>query len=405
MPIASGARSRHQHLDKVKRVERCADLGVVVKIDIDIPRFALCCTGRARARTFGVAALCPSRNALGPNRERAFVIAAGVELFGAVEPAIDEVRRHIHQKGPFDGVGHHEPDAIFPEQRDEFRYFEAVVADFECMPKLAVRAGAEPGARFELRIVTARQPRRRMRVARQKIEEGCEFARIEPHLRRQLPQDRTKLVLQPEHARREEIRKRRLCVFQLEHMGNEAWPFESEDEIVRCLFLPLAEQLRALKRIKCAVDFDGREGFRRECQFVLLAQIAGIEHAAPARIAPTRYADAHRHKSRKATGKSANNSAQSSCCPSTVSEPSTEGSGLARSIQERAQSKGTATSSTPRRNASTPSGAAIRSIPASKMSGRSLRSVSNRWISASLALPNLQSFRSSPASSIPMRML
>src|SRR6185437_3143301 len=74
-------------------------------------------------------------------------------------------------------------------------------------------------------------------------------------------------------------------------MRDEAWPLDREHEPVRHLIRPRRERVRALQAVERAVDLDRPELARRVCEFLLLPQPLGIEHAAPGRVGPAGQAD------------------------------------------------------------------------------------------------------------------
>src|SRR5579859_5662222 len=137
-------------------------------------------------------------------------------------------------------------------------------------------------------------PRERRGLAgrpRQHVEEAREHLRPESCIGRQLPQDRPELCPQPQHARAEVIRERRLDLAELQHMRDVAAALEREDEILGRLAMPLLEQLRSLQRVKGAVDLDAVEPLRGVSELIPLPQSLRIEHAPPAAVAPARDAD------------------------------------------------------------------------------------------------------------------
>ena len=57
-------------------------------------------------------------------------------------------------------------------------------------------------------------------------EKRLEGRRIEPEVRRELPQHRAELARRPQHAGREEVRHRRVDLAQLLHVRDEARPLD-----------------------------------------------------------------------------------------------------------------------------------------------------------------------------------
>src|SRR5690349_7441844 len=80
-------------------------------------------------------------------------------------------------------------------------------------------------------------------------------------------------------------------------MRDEATALHRENEIVRRGFVPYAVTLRALKRVKGAIDLDRSDLFRRIFKLPLLGQPLREKNAAPRRIGPARNADADHPRS------------------------------------------------------------------------------------------------------------
>lgn len=80
-------------------------------------------------------------------------------------------------------------------------------------------------------------------------------------------------------------------ITQPEDMGHLASALDREDEVVRCLSLPLREMSGALQRMEGTGEFDRRKFRRGELEFGPLSKVRRIESLAPRRIAPARDAD------------------------------------------------------------------------------------------------------------------
>src|SRR5205823_13778313 len=74
----------------------------------------------------------PPRSTLFPTRRSSDLRAVGavIELLGAVQAAVDEVRSEIHQERPVDGVGADQRDVVPAQQLDEGRVAKALVPHF-----------------------------------------------------------------------------------------------------------------------------------------------------------------------------------------------------------------------------------------------------------------------------------
>src|SRR5439155_23401724 len=96
----------------------------------------------------------------------------------------------------------------------------------------------------------------RIRVVWKQLEERLDQRRVKLHVGRQLPKDRTKLLFQCQNPRREEIRQRRLDIFQSAHVRDEPTALDGEDKIVRRLLIPFLVTAGRLQRIERTIDLD-----------------------------------------------------------------------------------------------------------------------------------------------------
>lgn len=175
-----------------------------------------------------------------------------------MESDVDEVCRDVFQQRPsMRRVGHHQPDALAPQQGDECRVHEAGMAHFDGMPQGACRRLDQPGSGAgDAIVVRLCQLERGSGVTGQPADEILETLGVECQLRRQLPKHRPELAPQCQHARGEEVRERRARVAQLLHVGDETRPLHGENEVRRRLVMPLLPCGRPLQRIERAVDLD-----------------------------------------------------------------------------------------------------------------------------------------------------
>src|SRR5258707_12180067 len=161
---------------QAERVERGADLGIVVEIDIDVAPLV----GRSRGGAATVlrrAAGRPEGDSRRPAIERRVVIAADIELPGAVQGQIEEIAGDVLEIGPRDGVGEDEGDVVAPQQRDEARRHEALVADLDGMAQPTLVGSADPRTAGDALVMPPREATGFVRITRQKREE-----RLEPRL-------------------------------------------------------------------------------------------------------------------------------------------------------------------------------------------------------------------------------
>jgi len=86
--------------------------------------------------------------------------------------------------------------------------------------------------------VRARQRRRGLGVVRQQRQETVHALRVETHARRQLPQEGAQLRPQRQDARRQEVRKRRAHIVQVQHVRDVARALDREHEALGCLVVP-----------------------------------------------------------------------------------------------------------------------------------------------------------------------
>ena len=79
---------------------------------------------------------------------------------------------------------------------------------------------------------------------------------VEAQVGRQLPQQRTELAVESEHAGGEEVGQRGGDVVQLLHVGDEPAALDGEDEVLRDGGGPGLEARSSLQGIEAAVDLD-----------------------------------------------------------------------------------------------------------------------------------------------------
>ena len=211
---------------------------------------------------------------------------------------VHEIGRQVLEKRPAAGrVGDDERDALLAQELDEARRHEALVPHLERVAQPPVALDLEVAAAGDAPVVPARELRGVLGRARQGFEKAREAFLVERLRRRQLPQERPELVLEREHARREEIRERRLDALEAQHVCDVARAFDGEHEARRHLGKPARVVLGPLQRVEAAVQLDRREALRGERQLLALRQAGRIKITAPRLIPPARDADecARRH--------------------------------------------------------------------------------------------------------------
>src|SRR4051794_22773509 len=96
-------------------------------------------------------------------------------------------------------------------------------------------------------------------------------------LRRQLPQEGSKLCLQCQDSRSKEIGERRLDVAQALHVGDKAPAFDREDKPIGRRLSPSGKKFGPLQRIERAVDLDRIDMPAGISELVPLAQSLWVE--------------------------------------------------------------------------------------------------------------------------------
>ncbi len=179
-----------------------------------------------------------------------------------------------------------------PQQRNKRRVEKARMANLDGMAQKPLAPGSGPGTALYAMIVARRHIGRGFGVAGQQCQEPIELFGVETEARGKLPQKRPELFFQPQYARGKEIGERRLDIAQLFHMRDKPAALDREDKISGRFGVPAFEEFRPLQRIMRTVDLDRFDVAAGIGQLVLLAQLPGIEAAAPAAIPPAGDADA-----------------------------------------------------------------------------------------------------------------
>ena len=212
-----------------------------------------------------------------------------------MEADVDEVGGEVEEERPLDGVGDDEADVVAAKQADEFGCGEGFVADFDAVADAGAGGGVAQrgdGASREALMMHSGEGGHFAVGAGEEIEEGGEAVGVEAHLRRELPEDGAKFAAEREDTAGEEVGERLLDVAELEHVGDEAWAFDGEEEAGGSFSGPAAEACGALHGVEGAVDFDRGEEGGGVLELAALREFWRIEDAAPVFVAPAGDADA-----------------------------------------------------------------------------------------------------------------
>src|SRR5690606_16083776 len=128
------------------------------------------------------------------------VVAAGVELLGTVEPAINKVGGQIHRERPVRRVGRDECHPVSPQELDKVARAEALMTDLDRVAQRPFPVRYNPVTPVKPLVMTTRKGGRRLRILRQKRQEGVEALWIELHMWRELPENGAQLRPQPQRA-------------------------------------------------------------------------------------------------------------------------------------------------------------------------------------------------------------
>jgi len=118
-----------------------------------------------------------------------------------MQPHIDEVSRNVLSHRPLPRrLGNHQRHAVFPQHVDERRGEKALMPDFHGMSQGPLGVDFELDALGHPVIMLARDCSRFLGVVRQQLQKSLEPLRIEFEVGRELPQDRSQLLLQVEQS-------------------------------------------------------------------------------------------------------------------------------------------------------------------------------------------------------------
>ena len=267
------AELRHQ----VERVVRCFHLHVIIEVHIDV-----------------APGLMPGADAPRPVRERAIGVPAGIDLNIAVQTHVHEVGRDVEHLRPLArSVGDDETDIALAQERDEIVVHEARVPDFHRMAQRPVLIDRQARAAVHAGVPPPREPQRVLHRFRKRIKERRQaIAPVGEH-RRELPEERSELVPKGQNSGSKKVRERLLDLGEPQHVRDVARPLHREQEPWWRVAIPLLVVLRALQRVKRAVDLDAGKVPAAELELAALRQPFGIPDPAPWLVAPARNADPH----------------------------------------------------------------------------------------------------------------
>ena len=189
------------------------------------------------------------------------------------------------------------------QQVEEPLVVEGSASRLDGVPQRSVlRDGRQQPVPGEPVVVPLRQSGRLRRRARQPGEERVDDRGVEREPFGQLPQDRTELAAQRQHAAREEVRQRRVDVDQPLHVRDEPSALDGEDEVVGRLVMPPRVRRRALEGVERAVDLDGGQPLGGVLELAPVRQTLRVEVTPPSGVRPAGDADPDlRHRPRLAS--------------------------------------------------------------------------------------------------------
>src|ERR1700733_4757947 len=139
-------------------VERCANLDVIVEIDIHIATLSFCRIAlTCLSAVLDFLSAGPGDDPASPNIQGFRFVAAGVQLFTTMKTAVDERGSHIHQQWPLHRIRHHQPHSVTSQKPDEFFADKALVPNLERVTYGQIPLHLKPGAVIQTVIMIARK--------------------------------------------------------------------------------------------------------------------------------------------------------------------------------------------------------------------------------------------------------
>jgi hypothetical protein len=171
------------------------DLGVVVEVDVDVSEGALACGfGAGVIAADDLSSARPGCDACSPLIERLIAISAGVEDFGAVETAVEEIGRDVHEERPLYGIGTDEGDVVAAEEGDEVWCDEAWMTDLHGVANGTLSGKRGVSAIFEAVVMVLGESGCCVGVAWKEGEELFEFGSVVLEVGWELPEDGAEFV-------------------------------------------------------------------------------------------------------------------------------------------------------------------------------------------------------------------
>src|SRR5215211_2758106 len=175
----------------------------------------------------------PTLDLAGPLVQGLIAVAAGVQLVVTMQPDIHEVRCDLFDKWPFAwAVGNDQRDLLATQQLVEGGITERLVANLNGVPYVLICIGGlgQSPIRWYPLIMICCDLGPLSGRPRQLLEESVQSPCVESQVRRQLPQNRSQLRTQRQHAGGKEVGQWGLDSRQLLHVGDEPPALHTEDE-------------------------------------------------------------------------------------------------------------------------------------------------------------------------------
>ena len=247
----------------------CTHFAFMDDVGKDVARRGLGFRCRADPRQIGgLFAMRPGLQPAGPGVDLLRRIGRRYGVLAALQPGIDEVAGDVGDVWIFGVVGEYDRHFECPQQRNEVRRAETVMAHFD---DVADRVAAE--------------------FIRQQFQEAAEIGGVEFFRRRELPEQGTETVAELGHAGIEKPLDRVAGLFEDAPVDGIARALEREHETRRHFARPFAKRRRGLRAVERAVDFDRGQPLAGIGQLLRVWQTLRIKHAAPRLERPAADAD------------------------------------------------------------------------------------------------------------------
>src|SRR5215471_13761337 len=165
------------------------------------------------------------------------------------------------------------------------------VTDDERRPPMAQQVDGSIDRKFRAAKLDDVPHPQALDTVRQQLDKRSEGLFVRRRVRWELPQDRTELVAQFEHAARKEPVEGRAGSGEIGTMGCKAGALNREDKILRRLIVPTAEAFGLLRTVECAVDLDCSDLAAGKAELTCLRQASRVKDPTPRRKHPTADSD------------------------------------------------------------------------------------------------------------------